>query len=249
MANTSYPFARSSTEKSGLVIEAAAAVIREYISDSAGIAELPAPRDGELKPAIFFHASVVYVPDPLGNPYGPPVRAGDAALQQPNVMRRSLPIGTTVLVNAHYVQSPFFAMQATTLWPTTTQDPRIMRPAADQAEVLANYHREARLEGLVGVVFDGLDSREMIGYDAVVEKFVDRDFGIIELKMPGHFVQVLFHRESVYLRDGKRAIDLDFFRDKDISDMVSNDESMSVLYFGENANFLHNFNLPSTTFL
>ena len=50
----------------------------------------------------------------------------------------------------------------------------------------------------------------------------NEDFGIVETNVDGKKFYCFFHRSNVWLRDGKRGVEVDFFRDKPLSAMVTN---------------------------
>ena len=56
----------------------------------------------------------------------------------------------------------------------------------------------------------------------------NEDFGIVETNVDGKKFYCFFHRSNVWLRDGKRGVEVDFFRDKPLSAMVTNGQKVNL---------------------
>jgi hypothetical protein len=202
----------------------ASGIVKEYINDQCGILELPKTADGAY-PSVFFHAGVVHVANPAGNPYGPPVRlTPDLVLKHGINLQESLPIGTNVAINAGYVQSRWVTMQATAVWPKTATTPTDVRPPSDHKHHLEAFHNRANPDLLVSASIHGLNSPKFGAVKGSIWEVKDAEFGVIQIKFAPPEEErlfVLFHREDVYLPDGIRAVSHPFFKDKPLSVIVS----------------------------
>ena len=199
------------------------ATVREYINENSGILELPQFVDGQY-PAVYFHSSSVYVADPSGNPYGPPARFSDVAGRFGLCLQTQMPVGTGVVINAEEVTSRFVQYQAYQVWPKATAMPiRNPQPEREQQSHLDDFHRKANPDLLVAAAINGLGARQLAPVKAFVAEIKNQDFGIIEIRFgppKEALLKALFHREDVYMVDGARAVNHNFFKDKPLNDMV-----------------------------
>jgi hypothetical protein len=199
-------------------------LIKEYVNDEFGVVELPRTPEGDY-PVALFHTSAIFVPNPFGNPYGPPARFSEVSSRRAMSLQKELPIGTKVMVHTMPISSRFVAKMVVAMWPKSTENPEEMTPRVDPMLLLDKFHRlVGNLDNLVMATICELTPKQLGNPVAVVWEIKDESCGIIELKyrspFPARFF-ALFHRDDVYLKDGKRAIEHEFFRDKPLSVMVS----------------------------
>jgi len=196
-----------------------AAVVREYVNNESGIAELEATPDG-YSPTVFFHACAAFKPNPEGNPYGMPT----AFTTRDGPLSALFPVGCGVKARVALLQNQLVDHVAVALWPTTTEAPPKAPPPQPLAPVVQQFLSRARLEDLtVADVVDPVASRDLEPAQAKVLEVVDDNYGVIRLDSRRSRLHALFHREDVYLRDGKRAVDHEFFADKPLASMVRNE--------------------------
>ncbi len=197
-----------------------------------GIAELPPTNVGYL-PSVFFHACAVYVPNPSGNPYGPPVlysrlsRPTDR--RRPATLQELLPVGSQVRVRLGLLDRKIVDHVCLAMWPAETEEPPREDPDVDFAVIGDRVHSflgaADRLEELVAADLSGLSDPNLQPADAWVQEVFDENFGAVEVRAMGaDKFTALFHREDVYLNDGKRAVEQEFFRDKPLRVMVGGKE-------------------------
>jgi len=186
--------------------------VREYIDDYSGILELPKTRDGRY-PSVYFHADCVFVPNPSGNPYGPPVRFSEVRGAS---LRELLQMGVDLQIDTAEIDNRYFGLLATAVWPRTTEspsDPGVVSPVR-LWEHLHDFMDQLEECGPVWAAVHGLSAARLRPASAKVWELFDDDFGAIELKLTEKNVRFicLFHREDVYLKDGKHAVEHEFFK-------------------------------------
>ncbi|TRY69416.1 hypothetical protein TCAL_06944 [Tigriopus californicus] len=206
-------------------------VIREYISDTAGILDYqPNQRDGPFF-AVYFHISVTFVPNTInGDVYGPPVRYIDIVSRAEACLDRLLPVGSEVFFNAVEVNSPFFEFLAMTVWPNSTENPSRMEPITNQSDFLSQFHERTTPDTIVPLTINGLDRLEMRDARAKVWEIKDEYFGVIEVLIGSEQDRFfcMFHRSDVYLADGQKAVLSDVYRDKPLNDIVKVNQEVNL---------------------
>ena len=174
--------------------------------------------------ACFFSDLSVFIPNPMGNPYGRAVRFLDHRDQHGLRLRTLLPIGEKFKLQSVSVYSNFFQRQALAIWPLSTEPPGEYPDSRLVMKRFEIYHESLshNLKNLVRAEFHGLGARELDGSTACVWDIKNESYGILEVNLPRSVrFFALFHKEDVYLKDGKRAVEHDFFMDKPLSEMVS----------------------------
>lgn len=206
-------------------------VIREYISDTAGILDYqPNSRDGPFF-AVYFHISVTFVPNTVsGDVYGTPVRYIDIVSRAEACLDRLLPVGTEVFFNAVEVNSPFFDFLAMTVWPNSTENPSRMEPITNQSDFLSQFHERTTPDTIVPLTINGLDRLEMRDARAKIWEIKDESFGVIEILIGSQQDRFfcMFHRSDVYLADGQKAVLSDMFRDKPLNAIVKANQEVNL---------------------
>ncbi len=181
----------------------------------------------------------MYVPNPSGNPYGPPVPYAKAVELSGGAIRplhELMPVGTKMRVRVGLLQGKIVDHVCLAAWPTTSEAPPKGDPDVDPGiiadEVHAFLRASDRLESLVVADFNGLSDQNLQPARAEVREVFDDNFGLAEVivrgrdRREGDAFAALFHREDLYLRDGKRAVENEFFRDKKLADMVRKKDSV-----------------------
>ncbi len=146
-------------------------------------------------------------------------------------LQEMLPVGSEVRVRVGLLQGKIVDHVCLAMWPTTTEDPpapgdpdgAAVDPAVIGNEVQTFLRASDRLESLVAADFNGLSDPNLQPAKAEVSDIFDDNYGRLEVVVGGDRGDrfgVLFHREDVYLRDGKRAIHHEFFKDKPLGTMV-----------------------------
>ena len=167
-------------------------------------------------PCVFFHTDSVFVTNQNGNPYGPPIKInGDIS--------KVAPFEVDLLCNGYLVQDhPFVTYVATSVWPNTTERPNTESSRSAMDLKLQEFTEQFGKNKPLSLTFHGLQSPKLKPSSASVWEIFDDEYGMIQVKILNEerFFSI-FHREDIYLKDGKRAVDHIFFRDKPLKDIVS----------------------------
>ena len=206
--------------------------ICEYVSETCGTLELRLPNDRTM--SAYFHQESVWIPNCFGNPYGPPIPFIDQQAGPRGSIKDEMPIGT--LVNVRAVNSSknqqLFEALALKIWPKVTENP--------PHESTSGYiELEQKLLPHFAQFSDRVVPNELVEASvhwpradqatASVCEIKNADFGIIELVFKGtKKFYCFFHRKNVWLRDGKRGVDVEFFREKPLEAMVSKGQPVNV---------------------
>ena len=188
--------------------------IREHINNESGIIEVSNGSDVNSYTNVFFHASVVYISDPTGNPYGHPVR-----LPCGLSLEKAMDIGTGVHFSVLPVDSRWVKYQATAVWPSIARAPisAAVEMLIDNSVYLKNFHSKVNTN-IVTATIHGLNGSA----EAIVAEVKDYEYGIIQIQFNKEDrLFSLFHRDDVYLPDGKRAVAHQYFKDKPLDMIVS----------------------------
>ena len=219
-------------------------IVKEYIDDFTGLMEVEI--DGKSLTA-FFHASVVWLVNPRGNPYGPPVKFTDVLGQNTATTRENknvslvneMPIGSEIFMQILPVQNEFVQFVALFAWPKSTESPIFPQTEGEQKILekkqeyfLKEFMNKVETRPKTDATFPGCLQEFYPGVEAIVYDIKDEQFGSIEIKgirpKPFRFF-ALFHKDDVWLRDGKKATSVDFFRNKPLSEMCRVGQPVNVM--------------------
>ena len=222
--------------------------VKEFIDDFTGLMEVEY-EGGTL--TAFFHATAIWVVNPDGNPYGPPVKFMDLLGQNTATTRENTnvslknqnPVGAEVLLLATPVlnsgQSDVVQLIILSAWPKSTDIPPQPRSENEQKILekkqeyfLKEFHN--KLENQPAVVeasFPGCISSLYPDIQANIWEITDDEFGIIEIKgeRPRCRFLALFHKTDVWLRDGKQGCKVDFFKQKPLQDMCKVGQPVNLI--------------------
>lgn len=213
-----YPFA--SHDPSMILI----GTVKEYINSLTGVLEVCEIGKRSLAQSanVYFHISFVYLQNKKGNPYGPPVKYVDMLCEGVS-LKKEMPIGTKVYLTAQPIQVRCFELAALTVWPMATEQP----PPPDTAmytKLLSCLDEFRRNHSLVQATVPVFPWKGDPNSQAVVWQVKDDQCGIIELSggLPNNKYRffALFHKEQVWLKDGQRGCEVDFFKNQPLSAMV-----------------------------
>ena len=221
-------------------------VIKEFIDEFTGFIEVVVC--GETLTA-FFHASGVFVVNRQGNPYGPPVKFMDVLGQNTATTRENknvslaneVPIGTEVMLQILPVKSEVVQFVVLFAWPKSTESPLLPSTESEQKILekkqeyfLKEFHNKQldETKPRVDATFPGCLPVLYPDVQASVYDMKDDNFGTIEIKgtrpKPFRFF-ALFHKDDVWLRDGKRGTSVDFFRHKPLREMCKPGQPVNVI--------------------
>ena len=196
--------------------------IREYINNESGIIEVSNRSDVSSYTTVFFHASVVYIADPTGNPYGHPVR-----LPCGISLEEAMDIGTGVHISVLPVASRWVKYQATAVWPSIARAPisSAVEMPIDNSVYMKNFHSKVN-PNMVTATIHGLTGSA----EAIVAEVKDYEYGIIQIQFNKEDrLFSLFHRDDVYLPDGKRAVAHQYFKDKPLDMIVTVGQEVNLI--------------------
>jgi hypothetical protein len=218
--------------------------VKEYIDDFTGLMEVEI--GGELLTG-FFHATAIWLTNPIGNPYGEPVKFTDVLGQNTATTRENtnislenqMPIGSEVLLKALVVKSDIVQLVLVAAWPKSTEPPpqpqtenevKILEKKHEY--FLKEFHNKLESKPMVEATFPGCIRALYPDVEAAIWEIRDDNFGVIEIK--GTSPQIfrffaLFHREDMWLRDGKRGVDVDFFKHKPLSAMCKAGQPVNLI--------------------
>ena len=196
----------------------------------------------------FFHATAIWVSNPDGNPYGPPVKFMDVLGQNTATTRENTnvslknqnPVGAEVLLLAIPVREQSEVVQLIILsaWPKSTDVPPQPRTENEQKILekkqeyfLKEFHNKLENQPVVEATFPGCIPALYPDIEANVWEITDGEFGIIEVKgeRPRCRFLALFHKNDVWLRDGKQGCKVDFFKQRPLQEMCKVGQPVNLI--------------------
>ena len=220
--------------------------VKEFIDDFTLLLEVVVC--GESLTA-FCHATTVSVVNKNGNPYGPPVKFMELLGQNTARTRENknvslpneMPIGMEVMLQILPVKSEVVQFVVLFVWPKSTEAPLFPNTEAEQKILekkqeyfLKEFHNKMQDETKprVDATFPGCLTALYPDVQANIYDFKDDNYGTIEIKgtrpKPFRFF-CLFHKDDIWLRDGKRGISVDFFRSKPVREMAKTGQPVNVI--------------------
>ena len=224
--------------------------VKEFIDDFTGLMEVEYEGGGGTLTA-FFHATAIWVVNPAGNPYGPPVKFMDVLGQNTATTRENTnvslkdqaPVGAEVLLLATPVlnssQSDVVQLIVLSAWPKSTEAPPTPKTENEQKILekkqeyfLKEFHN--KLENQPAVVeasFPGCIPALYPDIQAKIWEITDEEFGIIEVQgeRPRCRFLALFHKNDVWLRDGKQGCKVDFFKQRPLKEMCKVGQPVNLI--------------------
>lgn len=219
-------------------------VVKELIDDFTGVMAVEV--NGEHVTA-FFHATALWLTNPDGNPYGPPVKFTDilgknTATTKENksvTLANEAPVGSEFLLHAMPIKSSIVQLVILSAWPKSTETPAL--PTDENAAkilekkqeyFLKEFHNKLEVSQIVEATFPGCLPSIYPDVQATVWEIRDDNFGIVEVKGrdPINFrFFALFHKDDVWLRDGKRGVHVDFFKHKPLKEMCKVGQPCNII--------------------
>lgn len=220
-------------------------MIKEYIDEFTGLMEIQL--NGEHLTA-FFHATSVWLVNVDGNPYGEPIKFSDKIGKNTATTRedrnvqliKEMPIGSEVLARVSPVQSEVVQFVVLFTWPYSTEYPPFPNVETEQKILekkheyyLKEFHNKLESKPRVDATFPGCLASLYPDVEATIYTIqADENFGTVEIKgtrpKPFRFF-ALFHRDDVWLRDGKKGITVDFFKNKPLSQMCKVGQPVNLI--------------------
>lgn len=221
-------------------------VVKEFIDEFTGLIEVVVA--GETLTA-FFHATSVSVINKQGNPYGPPIKFMDVLGQNTATTRENknvslsneVPVGMEVMLQILPVKSDVVQFVVLFAWPKSTEAPLL--PSTESEQKILEKKQEYFLKEFHNKQQDGSKPRVDASFpgcmptlypdvQANVYDIKNESFGSIEIKgtrpKPFRFF-ALFHKDDVWLRDGKKGITVDFFKHKPLIEMCKPGQPVNVV--------------------
>ena len=158
---------------------------------------------------------------------GPPLLYTDSPTLP---LQKLFPLGQEVLVNARKVRSDLVSLQATVVWPKFTEIPTYKLKPSKLDEDLAFFLHECTVDKLVPVCVNGLPPVGSLNiWSAKIKEIVNEEFGIVELTSDPrdgkrefcHKFKCFFHKSDLWVEDGVRVGDNEFYNQKPLSQLVS----------------------------
>ena len=220
-------------------------IVKEFIDEFTGLMEVFIQGDSYT---AFFHATSIWLTNLEGNPYGEPVKFSDklgkntaTTREDKNVhLHNELPIGSEVFLQVLPVQSEVVQFVVLFSWPKSTDYPPFPKVETEQKILekkheyyLKEFHNKLESKPKVDATFPGCISSLYPDVEASVWDIkAEENFGTIEIKgtRPKTFrFFCLFHRDDVWLRDGKRGISVDYFKNKPLKEMCRVGQPVNVI--------------------